>query len=494
MVSVTTNRPDFLNDISEEIRAFLGLVEIEPADAYTAPDSPDDISLSVHLYPCETGYRVEGKCIGLGQDTPVTFEESHSEQSDDPLLKKRYEKRMVKIAAYRMMRELTGRNLPWGSLTGIRPTKLLRDLIYTEGAQEAERIMQERFDVTKEKFALAKTIVSVQEEIIRSATDRDIDVYIGIPFCKTRCLYCSFASEVLGKTGDKLAAYLEALKYDIQQGAQIVKQGGYRVRSMYIGGGTPTVLNAAQLRDLISFALSCYGGYGSEFTVEAGRPDTLDSEKLQVLYDAGVNRISINPQSMHAPTLKNIGRNHTPEQICETFADARRIGFDAINMDIIAGLPGEGIEEMAHTLTQIAQMKPDNLTVHTLAIKRSSRLKEHLDEYPLPSMEVVQDMIALAAEQARQMGMHPYYMYRQKYMNGNLENVGYAAKGKDCIYNIDMMEEITHIMAHGAGAISKKIFPRETRLERIPNPKDITTYAEKLDVIQKQKRELFFSE
>ena len=225
--------------------------------------------------------------------------------------------------------------------------------------------------------------------------------------------------------------------------------------------------------------------------MEAGRPDTITPEKLRVLKDCGVSRISINPQTMQDKTLRTIGRFHTGEDIRRAFAQAREAGFTSINMDVIAGLPGETLADFASTLTQIREMGPENLTVHTLAIKRSSRLKERLEEYPLPDGETAEAMVRLGAEEAARMGMEPYYMYRQKYMNGNLENVGYARPGTECMYNIDMMEETVSILAHGAGAMTKRVYGGENRVERLPNPKDVPTYFAKLPRLFERKQALF---
>lgn len=288
-----------------------------------------------------------------------------------------------------------------------------------------------------------------------------------------------------------MGAYLAALGRDIALGARIVQETGRKVRSMYLGGGTPTVLTAEELKRLLSDALSAYGGFGRELTVEAGRPDTITAEKLGVLRAAGVGRISINPQSMNESTLELIGRSHTPEAIRTAFYMARDAGFSSINMDVIAGLPGETEADMRRTLDAVAALAPDNLTVHTLALKRSSRLVERLKEYPLPDAQTAEAMVARGAETARALGMRPYYMYRQKYMRGNLENVGYALPGQECIYNIDMMEDTTSIMAHGAGAMTKCIYDAERRVERVPNPKDIATYSAKIDKLAEEKRRLY---
>ncbi len=488
MVVLHTNKEEYRNDIAEVIRAYLGMVEIRPDADGTAPEG---YTLEVELFEGPQPHvTARGrKVAGL---PAAVYARNIDLPYDSLLLRKRQEKRALKIAAFRVLRQLEPETvLPWGSLTGIRPTKLLRELAEDVGEAEACRMFREEFDVHPEKTALAASIVRAQRDILLSAQPKDVDVYIGIPFCKTRCLYCSFASEVVGDRGVP-EPYLNALFRDIQLGAQLMREGGYRIRSTYVGGGTPTVLSADQLRALLSHAQSCYGGFGLELTVEAGRPDTIDRNKLCVLREMGVGRISLNPQSMQAQTLVRIGREHTPEDILSAYRLARDTGFNCINMDIIAGLPGETIEDVRRTLDSISALAPENLTVHTLAVKRSSRLKEQIEAYPLPSPEEADRMVTLGEQCAAGLGMHPYYMYRQKYMRGNLENVGYALPDKDCIYNIDMMEEATNIIAHGAGAMTKRVFlGRDLRVERIPAPKDIATYMEKLVVLDAQKRALF---
>ena len=481
MVTLYTNQPAFFADLADELRLFRAMEEIQPAEAETA-------QVSVVLEE-QGGLWVVCARVRLdGKEAAATY--PHPAVTGNALVEKRCRKRAVKIAAFRAMQAATGMELPWGSLTGIRPTRLLRELIAQEGEAEAMRMMREAFDVSSEKLALAAEIVRVQAPILESQTREDVDIYIGIPYCASRCLYCSFASAVRTKDTD-MGAYLAALGRDIALGARIVQETGRKVRSMYLGGGTPTVLTAEELKRLLSDALSAYGGFGRELTVEAGRPDTITAEKLGVLRAAGVGRISINPQSMNASTLELIGRSHTPEAIRTAFYMARDAGFSSINMDVIAGLPGETEADMRRTLDAVAALAPDNLTVHTLALKRSSRLVERLKEYPLPDAQTAEAMVARGAETARALGMRPYYMYRQKYMRGNLENVGYALPGQECIYNIDMMEDTTSIMAHGAGAMTKCIYDAERRVERVPNPKDIATYSAKIDKLAEEKRRLY---
>lgn len=488
MVSVFTNATEYMPDIAEIVRAYLGFVEITVAESY---DSAEGAVLELLLRP---GGELLVRGRGRREEVCALTVQPIRQEGDGPLYAKRQEKRALKIAAFRLLRQLYPEiALPWGSLTGIRPTKLLRELQEAHGEAEAMRIFREEFDVSPEKAALAEEIVHVQSPILRGVNERDVDVYIGIPFCKTRCLYCSFASEVV-KKGGVPQEYLLALYEDIRLGAKLAKEGGYRVRCAYVGGGTPTVLSAGQLKDLLAHARACYGTLGTEVTVEAGRPDTVDIEKLAALREMGAGRISLNPQSMRADTLTRIGRAHTPKEIEAAYELAREVGFESINMDVIAGLPGETLADFEYTLERVAALRPESITVHTLAVKRSSKLKERLGEFVLPEAAVAAAMVESGARAAYRLGMRPYYMYRQKYMRGNLENVGYASPGKECVYNIDMMEEAVSILAHGAGAMTKRVFPgRDMRVERIPAPKDIGTYCAKLGRLDAEKRALFLA-
>ena len=484
MIAISTNRTEYRNDIAEEIRLFLGLSEIvllEEIDPASA-----ELIFDLQLEQIGNQYTAFAKVNDLEQIEEFTLSADASS-----LEKKKLEKRALKLACYHLLKRMYPEvATPWGSLTGIRPTKLFRELSQEGGEQAARRQFQDVFDVSEEKTNLAARICAVQEPFIRSVQPNEIDVYVGIPFCKTKCLYCSFPSEVLGKQ-DRLTQYLSLLNSDIAAGAQLVSELGLSVRSFYMGGGTPTVLSASQLDELLSFLLEQYGSFGVEATVEAGRPDTIDREKLLVLKKHGIGRISINPQTMNDETLRRVGRSHTREDIVRTFDLAREIGFDSINMDLIAGLPGQTAADMQKSCDAIMQLKPDNLTVHSLAIKRSSTLKKELDEHALASSAQAEEMTQIGARCAQDMGMNPYYMYRQKYMSGNLENVGYALAGKECVYNIDMMEETASILSHGAGTMTKRVFAGQNRIERLPSPKDVPTYLAKLDRLLEDKAAFF---
>ena len=486
MVGLRTNRPEYSNDIAEEIRLFLGLTKIEQANG--GDDGRFELVFNLILENKDETYSIAAEAGACSVSDAFIIPADAS-----ALLVKKIEKRRLKLACYRLLKQLYPEvATPWGSLTGIRPTKLFRELMQEGGVESARDMFTGLFDVSAEKAALAESICAVQEPYINSVDSNDIDLYIGIPYCKTKCLYCSFPSEVLSKKS-RLEEYLVALKREIQAGALLVKQNGLRVRSFYMGGGTPTVLSAGQIEDLLSFTLEQFGSFGLESTVEAGRPDTIDRGKLEVFERLGINRISINPQTMNDATLLRVGRAHTAADVERVYELAREVGFDSINMDLIAGLPGETPEEMRSTCERIVQLKPDCLTVHSLAIKRSARLKTELEEYALAGAEDAHAMTRLGSDAAKRLGMRAYYMYRQKYMSGNLENIGYAIPGKECVYNIDMMEETASILAFGAGTMTKRVINRENRIERLPNPKDVPTYLEKLNRLTAAKQR-FFSE
>lgn len=490
-----TDKPEYFSDIADEIRAVLGMAEVMPANAPQAEEQTfDGLFLAVTQTTTGTNTAAICRCVDGASCKQAQYAFSMELAGNSPLLKKRVEKRCIKVCAFRCLQKLYDTPLPWGSLTGIRPTRLLRELYETEGETQAEQMFSNVFDVRPEKLQLAREIVSVQQPVIEAAKPRQAEVYVGIPFCKTRCLYCSFAAEVLGK-GEKLPGYLNALYEDIRRGAALLKEAGFCIGSLYVGGGTPTVLSAKELDRLLRFTLEQYAVQGLELTVEAGRPDTINAEKLAVMRERGVTRISVNPQTMNDATLTRIGRLHTAKEIEQAYAMARQAGFTNINMDVIAGLPGETAQDFQYTLDAVKALSPESLTVHTLAVKRSSRLKQQLEEYPLPSADTAEEMVHAGRETAKALGMLPYYMYRQKYMRGNLENVGYAKPGFVCVYNVNMMEELTSIMAHGAGAMSKRVFPgRECRVERVPNPKEVQVYGNKLDRLFEEKRRLFMQE
>ena len=366
-----------------------------------------------------------------------------------------------------ILSQFTGKDLPYGALIGVRPVKLAMQCI-NDGLDKAGTVKQlmKVTGMNESKAALLHDVAAVEKPYL-NADPKTLHLYIGIPFCASRCLYCSFTAYPIAKYQALVPDYLKALEKEMEYVSQWVHKNSYTIGSVYIGGGTPTAIDEKALAMLIDALQSSFDIAGKEFTIEAGRPDTISREKLEVMYSRHVSRISINPQTMNQKTLRLIGRNHTPEDIENKFRLARLVGFDNINMDIIAGLPEEDEEMFRNTLEQIENMAPDSLTVHTMALKRASRLHEDLTSYQPSADKIVETMIEEARNLASKMGMRPYYLYRQKNILANLENTGYAKPGYECLYNIHTMEEEQTIIAMGAGASSKFVFPHQKRLERV---------------------------
>ena len=399
-------------------------------------------------------------------------------------------KSRIKRRLYALLVLRTGRLLPWGTLTGIRPTKIvMKQLQEGFSCKEIASYMKKAYFTSDEKIALAiKTAVYERKLLQTLDYQNGYSLYIGIPFCPTTCLYCSFTSFSIEKWKGNTQMYLETLCHEMKAAAETMK--GKVLDSVYFGGGTPTSLEAEELDWLLGklediFDLSSV----KELTVEAGRPDSITREKLEVLKKHGVTRISINPQSMNQKTLDLIGRCHTTQQVKECFHLARTMGFDNINMDLIVGLPEERLEDIRQTMEQIYSLNPDSITVHSLAVKRAARLNTMKEVYKDLKITNTQEMIDLTAEYAAKMGMEPYYLYRQKNMAGNFENVGYAKPDKACIYNILIMEEKQTIVACGAGSTTKRVY-QSGRIERCENVKDAALYIEKIDEMIERKRKL----
>lgn len=392
---------------------------------------------------------------------------------------------------YRLFSEFTGRTLPWGMLTGIRPTKIV--MKWMEETTDVQReSLEKRFSETyladAQKAHLCVQVAEREKRFLESHPyEEEYSLYIGIPFCPTTCLYCSFASFPVERFGDRIAAYMQALTKEMEFVAQACAQK--RLTSIYVGGGTPTALDEDSLQYLMEQIHRLFPVEKTrEFTVEAGRPDSVTRKKLQILYDAGVGRISINPQTMHDETLRLIGRNHTVQQVRDAFSLAREVGFSNINMDMITGLPGEDISHVRGTLKEIFEMRPESLTVHSLAIKRAAHLNMEMEKYQELVKGSTNEMLRAVDAACTDMGMLPYYMYRQKNIPGNLENIGYSLPGKECLYNILIMEEKQDIISCGAGASTKYVFPAENRIERTENVKNIDHYINRIDEMIDRKR------
>ena len=379
---------------------------------------------------------------------------------------------------------------PWGALAGVRPTKIsTRHLLEDGTAASADKLLEKVYYVTPDRRKLAVDCSISTVHAAKLLTPDDISLYVGIPFCPTRCSYCSFVSRTIGKRTELIAPYLEALLQEIRFTGKLMERSGKTVRTIYIGGGTPTTLSSPQLAQLLdaigeSFDLSrCL-----EFTVEGGRPDTLDENKLSVIRRHGADRMSINPQTMEDSVLKACGRPHTATDVLDAYRWAQNAGFDAINMDLIAGLPTDDLSGFCRSLDTVAALRPANITVHTLALKKGADLFER--RASLPSAEAVTEMVAYANRTLADAGYKPYYLYRQKYMSGSFENVGWSRDGIDCLYNIYMMEEVHTILSLGGGGMNKVNLPDGT-LQRFHNPKFPEQYIELLDSVLEDKEKLF---
>ena len=389
----------------------------------------------------------------------------------------------LKLAFYRAGVEILGEEPPWGALTGVRPVKLpTRAMLGGKTPEEARAELEREYRVSPSRAQLAVDCARASLAVDRQLRRDQVSLYIGVPFCPTRCAYCSFVSADVGRTLKLVEPYLEAVLEELAYTGRVLKECGLTVHSLYVGGGTPTTLSAKQLERLFQTA---YGHLPLErcveYTVEAGRPDTIDREKLEVLRDQGVGRISINPQTLEGPVLEAIGRKHTPGDILEAYSLARQVGFDSINMDLIAGLPRDSFDGFCRSLEGVLDMGPENITVHTLALKKGSRLMEEGGK--LPSGAETARMLDFSREMLRERGYLPYYLYRQKYMSGSLENVGWCLPGKESVYNIVMMEELQTVVSIGGGGVTKLVDRETGRILRLPNPKyphDYLTSREKI--------------
>ncbi|NLG04096.1 MAG: coproporphyrinogen dehydrogenase HemZ [Clostridia bacterium] len=495
-MNVTINQADFQYDIHSLVKAFYPEEDVTVRQGKTGIDysgfeiyySNDQImklayyenGIIVHKITCDIKSAYLNQSIQTDAKERVLF------------------KNQLKQQLYTLLKMTTKKELPWGTLTGIRPTKIALTMM-EQGASDEEiaESMRSVYFTTEEKIRLCCEIGRRELNVLsRLHGHKGFSLYIGIPFCPTTCLYCSFTSYPIIKWKEQVDAYIDALEKELALTAEFFHDR--ILDTVYIGGGTPTTLEPEQMLRLISLIKKYFDlekGPIQEFTVEAGRPDSITKEKLQVLYDEGVTRISINPQTMNEETLKIIGRKHTVEQVKQAFALARQTGFDNINMDLILGLPGEAAKEgddskLRHTLDEIAALQPEGLTIHSLAIKRAAGMHEWLLAHPEVKSINTPQMMTLVEEKARAQGLVPYYLYRQKNMTGNLENVGYAKPDKIGIYNILIMEEKQTIAAVGAGTISKVVL-KDGRIERCDNIKDIKLYLEKNDEILMKKRAFY---
>ena len=402
----------------------------------------------------------------------------------------RLRRRILQQSYYLAAIQLLDRKPAWGALAGVRPTKITTKHLFEGGTPaSADRLMRDVYYVTPERRQLA---VDCSESTVRAVSlmePDDLSVYVGIPFCPTRCSYCSFVSRTVGKKTDLLDKYLAALEREIQVTARLMKESGKHLLTLYIGGGTPSILSTPQMIHLLDTLRESFDfSRCIEFTVEGGRPDTLDLEKLRAIREHGADRMSINPQTMEDSVLRACGRPHTGADVIRAYRQAEEAGFSAINMDLIAGLPTDNFDGFRRSLDAVASLNPANITVHTLALKKGADLFEKREG--LSTAEEVSRMVDYSNAALRNLSYKPYYLYRQKYMSGSFENVGWSREGLDCLYNIYMMEELHTIVSLGGGGMNKVNLPDGT-LQRFHNPKFPEQYIEMIDSVCRQKEELF---
>lgn len=444
--------------------------------------------IKIFLSPDDFAMYTEAEFAELSEKDRNSIEAIHfnSHHFDD--------KNEIKRELYKFLSKETGYTAPWGILTGVRPVKLTGEIFDCLGNEQAVRDeLKNTYLLSEEKINLLIETYNYQQKVCGKASHNSVGIYIGIPFCPTRCLYCSFTSNQV--SDDEIARYIEALEKEIRYVGRRMKETGLYAETIYIGGGTPTTLTSKQLDNLLDVVEESFDMTDlREFTVEAGRPDTITTEKLNTIKKHNIERISINPQSMKPETLKLIGRSHSADDILSAFAAADNSNISIINTDLITGLPEELPSDFKNTLDTVISLKPKNITVHTLAVKRASRLIEQDKDYHYRQGEIVGQMLEISRDTLRENGYVPYYLYRQKHMAGSFENVGYCKNDTPCIYNIRIMEEKQTIIALGAGGISKMYYPEENRLERVPNVSNYEIYISRLEEMLNRKEEKIFME
>ncbi len=496
MILLEFNDAEQENDSRVMLKAFFPEAKIVTSIPENADEAPE-LFVQVRVIRQEMAGLDNADCdrlirIYFHRDSTDRWDE-YEDEAQQMASGKKEARNVFKRMMYGMLKKLTGRELPWGTLTGVRPTKIVYTLLEDgKNDHEIRDYLKKEYYVSEKKGDLAIKVASNEKRLLEKLDyNNGYSLYAGIPFCPTTCLYCSFTSYPLAVWKDRVDTYVDAMLKELEFTSRLMKDK--KLDTFYMGGGTPTTLEPEQLDRVLSFFEEHFDTTGlKEYTIEAGRPDSITRDKLLIMKKHGVDRISINPQTMNDDTLKLIGRHHTVEQIKEAFTLARECGFDNINMDLIIGLPGETREHIERTMREVALLAPDSLTVHSLAIKRAARLNIFWEKYKDYAMVNTDDIINMTADCAAAMGMEPYYLYRQKNMAGNFENVGYSKPGREGIYNILIMEEKQTIMAVGAGASTKVVFPEENRIERVENVKDVTTYIENIDEMIDRKRRFFY--
>lgn len=468
MIDFHISNEEYLNDLMELVRPFESRTDV-------------DLKLDVDYVRQKDAIR-----ISIYSDYFENFQKHYAFpiNSKNELERKRKEKRFLKIAIYRTLSFLTGVNLPYGCLTGIRPTKLFLEIQndFKDYGKSAREVFVDDYGVSEGKVNLVEKIVNVQAPI-RNKSSKEYDVFVFIPFCPTRCAYCSFVSLPIDKQRKLVEPYVECLIRELEQTKELIRSKKLKIRAVYVGGGTPTSIGAEALDRVLEH---CHFG-AREFTVEAGRPDTIDEGIVAVMQKHGVTRVSVNPQTFNDKTLEIIGRRHKSAQTYNAYMLVKD-KFD-VNMDLIACLPDETFEDFKRSVDIAVALDPENITVHTLYMKKGSALKQ--GGYDNTDFETASKMVDYAYSKLTESGYEPYYMYRQKYTSGNLENVGYAKPNKACIYNVDIMEEDTSIIANGANAISKKWNKRQNLITRCANYKEPLEYVKHIDEMLKRQHDFW---
>lgn len=441
------------------------------------------ISMKVELVETRTN-----KCFS-------TYHEKNSDFLPDSKEWDKEARHAISYAFLILLQDLTGIIQKWGTLTGIRPTKLLHNKLnqgFTK--EEAYASLKADYMIQQEKLDLLQTIVENQLRTIPDlfSLQNEVSIYIGIPFCPTKCAYCTFPAYAINGRQGSVNSFLGGLHYEMREIGKWLKDNGINITTIYFGGGTPTSITAEEMDMLYEEMYESFPNIDKvrEVTVEAGRPDTISVDKINVLKKWNIDRISINPQSYIQETLKAIGRHHTVDETIEKFKLAREMGMANINMDLIIGLPGEGLKEFQYTLNETAKLMPESLTVHTLSFKRASEMTQNKDKYKVADRNEVQKMMKMANEWTKDNGYNPYYLYRQKNILGNLENIGYSLHGQESLYNILIMEEQQTIIGLGCGAASKLVHPNSKTISRFANPKDPKTYNDKYEYYTNEKIKL----
>lgn len=496
---------DFQTEIYHLSKMFFEDAEVHFEEKLPAKQVPDSY-LTIDLHITETAVidstepsftRMESQALVADKDEQWTAEHHRTAPLEEGTERRRARKRAVVFVLLQAMERATGMEQPWGILTGVRPTKLLHNMRQRMSREDSIQTLRKEYLIREPKVQLLTEIADRQLQVIPDLfhLDNEVSLYIGIPFCPTKCAYCTFpAYDIRGNTGS-VGGFLQGLHEEIREIGKWLRASGKKVTTLYWGGGTPTSIEADEMDALFQTLHMSVPNMAEirELTVEAGRPDTITVDKLQVLKKWKVDRISINPQSFTQQTLDTIGRFHSVQETIEKFKLSRELGIENINMDIIIGLPNEGKTELEHTLQQLEELMPESLTVHTLSFKRASRMTKNRSKYRVAERDEITRMMNLAAGWTHEHGYYPYYLYRQKNILGNLENTGYSLNGKESLYNILMMEERQTVIGLGCGAVSKICFPNQAgsngstkqKVERFPNPKEpkayIDSYREYID-------------